>query len=145
MRRRIKTLATTPEDIGLTGCWRVIAVERTTINLTLAKLQQKPETEIAYYVSSRTKAEASNDELLDAIVGHWDAIENGIHRVRDVSLGEDACHVANPNAARNMVNLRNLAIGLDNRLRVQEKTKAPSLPSWRRSMKGSEALRHILR
>lgn len=66
MRRRIKTLATTPEDIGLTGCWRVIAVERTTIDLTLPKLKQKPETEIAYYVSSRTKAEASDGELLDA-------------------------------------------------------------------------------
>jgi hypothetical protein len=48
-------------------------------------------------------------------------------------------------AARNMVTLHNLPTGLYNRLRVQEKTKAPSLPSWRRSMKGSEALRHIMR
>jgi len=48
VRRRIKTLATTPEAIGLTGCWRLIAVERTTIELTLPKSQQKPETEIAY-------------------------------------------------------------------------------------------------
>jgi predicted transposase YbfD/YdcC len=139
VRRRIKTFATTPEDIGLTGCWRLIAVERTTIERTL------PKTEIAYYVSSRTKAEAGGDEILDAIVGHWDAIENGTHRVRDVRMGEDACRVANPNAARNMVNLRNLAIGLYNLLGAQKKTKAPSLPSWRRSMKGSEALRHILR
>jgi len=60
-------------------------------------------------------------------------------------MGEDACRVANPNAARNMVNLRNLAIGLYNPLGVQKKTKAPSLPSWRRSMKAREALRHILR
>lgn len=145
MRRRIKTLATTPESIGLTGCWRLIGVERTTIDLTLAKSQQLPETEIAYYVSSRTKAEASDGELLDAIVGHWDAIENGTHRVRDVSMGEDACRVANPNAARNMVTLRNLAIGLYNLLGAQNKIKAPSLPSWRRSMKSSEALRHILK
>jgi hypothetical protein len=96
VRRRIKTLATTPEDIGLTGCWRLIALERTNIDLTLPKLQQKPETEIAYYVSSRTKGEASDDELLEAIVGHWDAIENGTHRVRDVSMGEDACRIAHP-------------------------------------------------
>ena len=96
-------------------------------------------------MSSRTKAEARDGELLDAIVGHWDAIENGTHRVRDVSMGDDACRIADPNAARGMVNLRNLAIGLYNRLRIQEKTKAPSLPSWRRSIKGSEALRHILR
>ena len=145
MRRRIKTLATTPGDIGLTGCWRLIAVERTTIDLTLPKARQIPETEIAYYVSSRTKAEASDEELLETIVGHWDAIENGFHRVRDVSMGEDACRIAQPNAARNLANLRNLAIGLYNLLLAQNKIKSPSLPSWRRSMKGSEALRHILR
>ncbi|MFM8763532.1 MAG: hypothetical protein ACKOEZ_01665 [Spartobacteria bacterium] len=44
-----------------------------------------------------------------------------------------------------MANLRNLAIGLYNLLLAQNKIKSPSLPSWRRSMKGSEALRHILR
>jgi predicted transposase YbfD/YdcC len=124
---------------------RLITLERSTIDLTLPKSQQRPETEIAYYVSSRTKGEASDDELLEAIVGHWDAIENGTHRVRDVSMGEDACRIAHPKAARNMVTLRNLAIGLYNRLRVEEKTQAPSLPSWRRSMKLSAALRHILR
>jgi uncharacterized protein (DUF3084 family) len=47
-------------------------------------------------VSSRTKAEAGDGELLDAIVGRWDAIENGTHRVRDVSMGEDACRIATP-------------------------------------------------
>jgi hypothetical protein len=70
---------------------------------------------------------------------------NGTHRVRDVSMGEDACRIAHPKAARNMVTLRNLAIGLYNRLRVGEKTQAPSLPAWRRSMKLNAALRHILR
>jgi hypothetical protein len=120
-RRRIKTFATTPDDIGLTGCWHLFAVERTTIDLTLHKSRQLPETEFAYYVSSRTKAEASDEELLQAIVGHWDAIENGTHRVRDVSMGEYACRVANPNAARNMVNLGKLAIGLYNLLGVQKK------------------------
>jgi predicted transposase YbfD/YdcC len=108
------------------------------------KSQQLPETEIAYYVSSRTKAESSDEELLEAIVGHWDAIENGTHRVRDVSMGEDACRIAHPKAARNMVTLRNLAIGLYNRFRVEEKTQAPSLPSSRQSMMLSTAPRHIL-
>ena len=61
------------------------------------------------------------------------------------NMGEDACRIAHPKNARNMVTLRNLAIGLYNRLRVEEKTQAPSLPSWRRSMKLSAALRHILR
>ena len=34
-------------------------------------------------------------DMLDAIVGRWVAIENGTHRVRDVSMGEDACRIAN--------------------------------------------------
>lgn len=127
------------------GCWRIAAVERLTIELSLPEAQQTPASEIAYYVSSRTKEEMEDAALLDAIVGHWDAIENGTHRVRDVSFGEDACRVARPRAARNMVTLRNLAIGLYNLLGHRGQIKAPSLPSWQRSMTDSQALKHILR
>ena len=59
-------------------------------------------------------------------------------------MGEDACRVAHPNAARNTVTLRNLANGLYNLLLFKKKIQAPSLPSWRRSMTHSQALRHIL-
>ena len=107
--------------------------------------QQLPVTEIAYYVGSRTKDELNDADMLVAIVGHWDAIENGTHRVRDVSMGEDACRVAHPKAARNTVSLRNLANGLYNLLLFQKKIQAPSLPSWRRSMTNSQALKHVLR
>jgi hypothetical protein len=54
-------------------------------------------------------------------------------------------HLAHPKAACTMVTLRNLAISLYNRLRIGEMAKAPSLPSWLRSMKLSAALRHIRR
>jgi len=106
--------------------------------------QQLPVTEIAYYAGSRTKDELNDADMLGAIVGHWEAIENGTHRVRDVTMGEDACRVAHPKAARNTVTLRNLAIGLYNLLLFQKKTQAPSLPSWRRSMSHSQALKHVL-
>lgn len=145
MRRRIKTLEVSPEQIGLCGCWRIAAVERVTIDLTLPKAKQQPVTEIAYYASSKTREEMSDAEMLEAIVGHWAAIENGTHRVRDVSFGEDDCRIARPTAARNMVTLRNFAIGLFNLLLFQKKTKAPSLPSWQRSMTQSQALKHVLR
>lgn len=145
MRRRIKTLELSPEDIGLCGCWRIAAVERVTIDLTKPWAQQLPVTEIAYYVGSRTKDELNDADMLEAIVGHWDAIENGTHRVRDVSMGEDACRVVDPKAARNTVTLRNLANGLYNLLLFQKKIQAPSLPSWRRSMSDSQALKHVLR
>ena len=143
MRRRVKTLAVTPEEIGLTGCWQILAVERLVINA--ATPQVPPTCEIAYYVTSRTKDEMTPRQLLQATVDHWDGIENGTHYVRDVSFGEDACRIANPKAARNMVAMRNWAIGLFALLKHRGKTKAPSLPSWRRSMKASQALRHVLR
>ncbi len=144
VRRRIKTIELSPEDIGLCGCWRIAAVERVTIDLTKPQAQQVPLTEIAYYVGSRSKDELNDADMLDAIVGHWDAIENGTHRVRDVSMGEDACRVADPKAARNIVTLRNLANGLYNLLLFQKKIQSPSLPSWRRSMTNSQALKHVL-
>ena len=145
VHRRIKTLELSPEEIGLCGCWRIAAVERVTIDLTKPSAQQLPVTEIAYYVGSRTKDELPDADMLDAIVGHWDAIENGTHRVRDVSMGEDTCRVADSKAVRNTVTLRNLTNGLYNLLLFKKKIQSPSLPSWRRSMTNSQALKHILR
>lgn len=112
--------------------------------MTKPKAQQSPITEIAYYVGSRSRGELSDQHMLNAIVGHWDAIENGTHRVRDVSMGEDACRVAKPTSARNMVTLRNFVNGLYNLLLAQKKIKSPSLPSWRRSMTNSQALKYVL-
>ena len=145
MRRRIKSVEMSPEQSGLCGCWRFAAVERVSIDLTLPRGQQIPQTEIGYYAASLTREDCPDDTLLECIVGHWGAIENGTHWVRDVSLDEDACRVSKPTAARNRVTLCNLAIGLYNLLQHQEKTKAPSLPSWRRSMKATNALQHLLR
>jgi predicted transposase YbfD/YdcC len=145
VRRRLKSIELSPEESGLCGCWRLAAVERITIDLTLPPKEQVEQTEIAYYAASLTKEQASDDELLGIIVGHWDAIENGTHRVRDVTFHEDACRIAKPKAARNMVMLRNLAIGLFNLLKHRGKTDAVSLPSWQRSMKGTDALKHVTR
>jgi predicted transposase YbfD/YdcC len=144
VRRRIKSVSLSPEHSGLCGCWRLIAVERVTIDLTKPKDQRQPATEIAFYASSHTEDERGDAQLLELIIGHWDAIENGVHRVRDVTFGEDACRVARPKAARNRVTLCNLAIGLYNLERKRGRTKAPSLPSWQRSMTASAALKRVI-
>ena len=144
MRRRIKAVSLSPEHSGLCGCWRFIAVERVTIDLSKPKAQQTRETEIAFYASSHTNDECTDARLLELIVGHWDAIENGVHRVRDVTFGEDACRVARPKAARNRATLCNLSIGLYNLERKRGRTKSPSLPSWLRSMPASAALKRVL-
>ena len=138
-------MSLSPQASGLCGCWRFIAVERVTIDLTKPPDQQEPDTEIAYYASSHTKDECDDAQLLKLIVGHWDSIENGVHRVRDVTFGEDACRVARPRAARNRATLCNLAIGLFNLERKRGHSKAPSLPSWQRSMTQSAALKRLMR
>lgn len=138
MRRRIKVRSVSPEEIGLCGCWQIAAVERTVIDLCKPGHPQSVET--GYYVTSRSELEMSPDQLLQAIIDHWGTIENGTHWVRDVSFGEDASRIAHPKAARNMVTLRNLAIGLYNLEKHRGTTTAPSLPSWSRSMRDSQAL-----
>jgi predicted transposase YbfD/YdcC len=43
--------------------------------------------------------------------GHWQ-IENGLHYVRDVTLGEDACQVRSERAPANLAACRNTALNL---------------------------------
>jgi hypothetical protein len=46
---------------------------------------------------------------------HW-SIENGLHYVRDVTLGEDRCRVRKGNASQVLASLRNVAVYLLNRM-----------------------------
>jgi predicted transposase YbfD/YdcC len=121
-------LAVTPEQIGLCGCWQVIAVER------YSREQHKPEEsaslEIGYYATSLTVDERSDAEILAAIRGHWSAIENGTHYRRDVTLGEDACRTANRKGAAVLASLRNLANGIYELQKERKETKADTLKSW---------------
>ena len=62
------------------------------------------------------RAESIGAERLAAEVdgelrSHW-SIENAVHRVRDVSFGEDACTVTSGNAPQAWAALRNAAIAL---------------------------------
>ena|SRR3990167_5511537 len=68
--------------------------------------------EVSYYITSLSANETTDEDLLSITTGHWDAIENGTHHVRDTTFKEDACRISNHNAARTMVILRNLIIAL---------------------------------
>lgn len=141
-RRCLKRVAVTPEQIGLVGCWQVIAVRREVISMQ--KGVKKKSDETLYYVTSIAVHEKSDEEIAAIIRGHWSAIENGTHYCRDVSLGEDACRIANRKSAHAMATLRNLAIGAFEIRKSQGLTTADGLKSWCRRMTGSEALK-ILR
>jgi hypothetical protein len=132
-------MAVTPEEIGLCGCWQVVAVRRE--RRFLSPCTEPPSDEIGYYATSVADRELTDGELLDVIRGHWSAIENGVHHRRDVSLGEDACRIAQRSAAHALATLRNLAIGLYEIQRSQDRVNANGLKSWSRSMTVSAALK----
>ena len=121
-------MALSPEEIGLTGCWQVIAVERYSQNHHQPKASAS--LEIGCYATSLAFQERGEKELMAAIRGHWSAIENGTHYRRDVTLAEDACRTANRNGAALLASFRNLAIGLYELQQDRKQTKADSLRSW---------------
>jgi predicted transposase YbfD/YdcC len=121
----------------LIGCWQFLVVYRERQYLRKGEVY-KEEQEYAYYVTSASANHYSASELIKAIRGHWDSIENGSHHRRDVSMGEDASGISKRPQAHMMASLRNLTLGLFER---QKHVNNDSLPSWRRKMTPSRALR----
>lgn len=118
----------TPEDIGLCGCWQVIAVRRE--SLELGRADAKAVIEVSYYASSLSLEQRDDDGVAAAIRGHWSAIENGTHYRRDVTFGEDACRVKDRNGAAVLASLRNLANGIYELEGEAGRTRVDTLRSW---------------
>jgi hypothetical protein len=142
-RRRLKRVAVSPEQIELCGCWQVIAVRRERIEL--GPQADPPSDLIGYYATSLAGPQLSDAELLTAIRGHWDAIENGAHHRRDVSFGEDASGVSKRGAAQVLAALRNVALGLYELAKERQRTRAPSAASQCRQMTFTVALAWLRR
>jgi hypothetical protein len=67
--------------------------------------------ETAFAITSLTPGEASASRLLGLARGHW-SIENQLHWVKDVVLGEDACRVRTGGGPQILSGLRNAALRL---------------------------------
>lgn len=67
--------------------------------------------ETAFVITSLPPERADAAALLRLVRGHWE-IENRLHWVRDVSLGEDGSRVRRGQAAQVLAALRNLALTL---------------------------------
>jgi predicted transposase YbfD/YdcC len=67
--------------------------------------------EWAYALTSLPPEQADATRLEQLWRGHWQ-IENGLHYVRDVTLGEDACQVRADRAPANLAACRNTALNL---------------------------------
>ena len=121
-------MAVTPEEIGLCGCWQVIAVERYSQDQN--KPKESASLEIGCYASSLALQEQDDAAMLALIRDHWSAIENGTHYRRDVTLGEDANRTANRQGAAVLASLRNLANGIYELQKEQKRTTLDTLSSW---------------
>ena len=96
----------------------------------LTQLEDPASVEIGCYATSLSLDQYDDAGMLALIRGHWSAIENGTHYRRDVTLGEDACRVANRHGAAVLASLRNLAIGVFELARERKRTPADTLKSW---------------
>jgi len=67
--------------------------------------------EVAYAITSVSPVEAGAETLLAWWRGHW-GIENRLHYVRDVTLGEDASRIRTGGSPQVLAALRNAAVSL---------------------------------
>jgi predicted transposase YbfD/YdcC len=75
------------------------------------KLKDKVETEVSYAVTSIPPQRADAERLLRDQRSYW-AIENRLHYVRDVTMGEDACRTRTGSGAQALATVRNLVVSL---------------------------------
>jgi hypothetical protein len=67
--------------------------------------------DVAYGITSLRPERADAARLLGLVRDHW-RIENCLHYVRDVTLGEDACRVRKGSAPQVLAALRNAVVHL---------------------------------
>ena len=95
---------------------------------------------------STRRKQLTDQEIKEAIRGHWDAIENGSHYRRDVVFGEDLSQVKHRGAAQVMATLKNLALGVYELKKERgEIKKGESFKAACRRLCFSEALKSLRR
>lgn len=107
-RIETRTLAASTAMRGLSdwpGLQQVLKLDRTVLNKTTGEIRE----ETVYGVTSLAPQRATPAQLNQLWRKHW-TIENQVHWVRDVTLGEDASTVRTGNAPHVMAAFRNLAL-----------------------------------
>jgi hypothetical protein len=115
--RKIETLAKLPPYINWPGVQQICLIERHRM------LKGQPSVEIVCAITSVSRRRAPAARLLRLSRQHWH-VENKLHYVRDVTMGEDACRVRSGTAPQLLASVRNLAIGLLARAGVRNKAAA---------------------
>ena len=103
--RRIRTTTRLTGYLDWPGAKRVYLLERT------RRIKEKQTTETVCAITSLGPERASAKRLLAISRGHWQ-IENRLHWVRDMSLGEDAYRVRTGEAPEILAAIRNAMLWL---------------------------------
>jgi len=106
--RRTYKVVTIPAGILFPHAAQAVRIVRTRKRKHSTK---KATRETVYAVTSLTAEQAQPAELAAYIRGHW-RVENKLHWVRDVSMGEDLSRVRTGGGPRMMASLRNLALSI---------------------------------
>jgi predicted transposase YbfD/YdcC len=112
-RRDTRTLkaAEIAAGIGFPGAVQALRITRTRIARSAHRGRRRKTVETVYAVTSLSAVDATPQQIADWLQGHW-KIENRLHWVRDVTLGEDASQVRTGHAPRVLATLRNTVLAL---------------------------------
>ena len=127
--REVHPFALTPEQAGFPYAVQGALIVRTTHHLKTVTVTE----DLEIVISSRPHDQMNAAQLQTFRRKHW-GIE-GVHYVRDVTLGEDASTVCTGHSPQNLATLRNLVIGLCGLDGARQHQPTSSLPSFRRAAK----------
>ena len=99
------------------GVGQVFEVERVRV------VAGQTSVEVVHGITSLGRHQADAQRLLGLVRGHW-GIENGLHRVRDVTLGEDDCQVRTGSAPQVLAAIRNAVVHLLEGVKAASKAAA---------------------
>ena len=96
--------------------------------------------EVVHGITSLSEEEADAGRLMEITRGHW-GIENGLHYVRDVTMGEDASRARKGSVPQVLAALRNLVIYLVSLVALPKESRPEVLD--RMAARPSEALQAL--
>jgi predicted transposase YbfD/YdcC len=105
VQRRLQTTTRLTGHLDWPGVEQVCRLTR----ITWRNGQEQQEVE--YAITSASRSQANADKLLTWWRGHW-GIENRVHYVRDVTLGEDASRIRTASAPQILAATRNAILSL---------------------------------
>ena len=99
------------QRLGWSSVRQVYRVTRDCVWIDRATGERRTSHEVAYGITSQSRAQANAARLLYLNRGHW-TIENGVFYVRDETFGEDRSRIRRGSGPEILAGLRNIALNL---------------------------------